>query len=250
MCSFADHIDIRPAGSDQIEFYVYVGLNLQSQSTVFSTKPFYFHLWADYRFTSHLPPPAPPLQYPIMRDDYDYDSDFDAVAWRSYTVASSKRVLFTFFHTHQMFTDDVWIFRMTPSQLGLERMGLMDFKSYRPLPLQGARSLETVKRQLMMASNGSVVCNRRHNIYEVVSDLGSLPGVYERYLPPVCKAPWTMEKGEVYTVVTFHRAMERSAGWISQHTVVYFYATPLDGETWEDQSDQAIQHTINQKKVM
>jgi len=165
-----------------------------------------------------------------------------------------------FWHTHHDFTQDMWAISASASELGLGRVpfdvhhvrlndlniSLVDAMQYVIKNLNGAQ--ERCDLNHSCTSLPKIRCSINKDRWDMLPD----SEMQERYHAPHCNTPWSFKRGDVFTLVSFHKAQWRipSARLVWMHTVFYGLFTASEATLAVPQASMAFASGFNEDEVV
>jgi len=232
MRTFYDLNDVRHAGSSTLEFYSehmyrWTRIARRTMGRLDTTIPANVAGHDDYLLIFH----------PEQCEEY--------LVWAELTFMGSATIRHIFWHTHHEFTTDMWVASAAASDLGL---GQEPFQKHHVLlnsfGLSIPDTMHFVLDSLAKAQDSCeqgkrcttvprMRCSINKQRWELVDDER-----VERYHAPHCNSPWEYNQGDVFTLVSFHKAQMHmvAAQSVWMHTVLYAYYTASNESTLAPQA--------------
>jgi len=229
MWTFYDFNDVRPKGSTSLYFFsehVYRWTRQQQRQVG--------------RFACLIP-----SNVAGGHDDYllafDADGQTEYVVWSDLAFLHNATFRHLFWHSHQEFTVDMWAISAPSSKLGLgthpydsHHMRLNDVGVTIPGAMRYIlEHLGTLQQACETDPSCVAIPRLRCAINQDRWDVLESGEMQERYHAPHCNRPWKFLQGDVFTLVSFHKAQipisQSELVWM--HTVLYGYYT-----AWEPSS--------------
>lgn len=155
--------------------------------------------------------------------------------WGQLTVAVDMNLLYFWFHSHHLYTDDMWVIDGTSLSVGLHAFPYVMSQSNVPmnlskhgLSINDAKSyiLEQMSIQVLHSgerkySKPAIRCMMGNKRFE-----DGLP----RFSTPRCRTPWIVRAGEIFTGVSFHSEQQPVTVTTTAfaHSVFYSYGVPVN----------------------